>query len=46
MDAGTEIRVNGGAVASVSEAGLPEGTSIEVGDSVLQPAGAPQVPEV
>lgn len=29
---GTEIRVNGGAVASVSEAGLPEGTSIEVGD--------------
>jgi len=32
MDAGTEIRVNGGAVASVSEAGMPEGTSIEVGD--------------
>src|SRR4029079_9093516 len=29
---GTEIRVNGGAVASVTEAGLPEGTSIEVGD--------------
>ena len=29
---GTEIRVNGGAVASVSEIGMPEGTSIEVGD--------------
>jgi DNA mismatch repair protein MutL len=32
MDAGTEIRVNGGAVASVTEAGMPGGTSIEVGD--------------
>ena len=30
--AGTEIRVNGGAVASVQEAGCPEGTSIEVSD--------------
>jgi DNA mismatch repair protein MutL len=30
--AGTEIRVNGGAVSSVQEAGCPEGTSIEVGD--------------
>jgi DNA mismatch repair protein MutL len=30
--AGTDIRVNGGAVASVMEAGLPEGTSIEVAD--------------
>src|SRR5688572_15903529 len=30
--AGTEIRVNGGAVASVQEIGAPEGTSIEVGD--------------
>src|SRR4051794_28958624 len=30
--AGTEIRVNGGTVASVQEAGCPEGTSIEVGD--------------
>jgi DNA mismatch repair protein MutL len=29
---GTEIRVNGGAVASVTEAGMPEGTSIEVAD--------------
>jgi DNA mismatch repair protein MutL len=29
---GTEIRVNGGAVASVTEVGMPEGTSIEVGD--------------
>jgi DNA mismatch repair protein MutL len=29
---GTEIRVNGGAVASVTEAGVPEGTSIEVSD--------------
>jgi DNA mismatch repair protein MutL len=30
--AGTEIRVNGGAVAGVQEIGTPEGTSIEVGD--------------
>src|SRR5687767_3946618 len=30
--AGTEIRVDGGAVAAVSEVGMPEGTSIEVGD--------------
>src|ERR1043165_9987997 len=29
---GTEVRVNGGAVASVSEVGMPEGTSIDVGD--------------
>ena len=29
---GTEVRVNGGAVASVMEAGMPEGTSIEVAD--------------
>lgn len=29
---GTDIRVNGGAVAAVTEAGMPEGTSIEVGD--------------
>src|SRR6266540_5386007 len=29
---GTEIRVNGGAVASVTEVGMPEGTSIEVAD--------------
>jgi DNA mismatch repair protein MutL len=29
---GTEIRVNGGAIASVQETGCPEGTSIEVGD--------------
>jgi DNA mismatch repair protein MutL len=32
MDSGTEIRVNGGAVASVAEAGMPQGTSIEVAD--------------
>ena len=32
MDAGTEIRVNGGALASITEAGVPAGTSIEVGD--------------
>jgi DNA mismatch repair protein MutL len=32
LEAGTEIRVNGGAVASVAEAGMPEGTSIEVAD--------------
>ena len=31
-DSGTEIRVNGGAVAAVTEAGMPEGTSIEVAD--------------
>jgi DNA mismatch repair protein MutL len=29
---GTEVRVNGGLVASVMEAGMPEGTSIEVAD--------------
>ncbi|MGH6912088.1 MAG: DNA mismatch repair endonuclease MutL [Geminicoccales bacterium] len=29
---GTEIRVNGGAVASVTEVGMPEGTCIEVAD--------------
>src|SRR5688572_18480836 len=29
---GTEIRVNGGTVAAVAEVGMPEGTSIEVGD--------------
>jgi len=30
MNTGTEIKVNGGAVAAVTEAGMPEGTSIEV----------------
>jgi DNA mismatch repair protein MutL len=30
--AGTEIRVNGGTIASEHEAGMPEGTSIEVED--------------
>src|SRR5918993_5816933 len=29
---GTDIRVNGGTVSSVSEIGMPEGTSIEVSD--------------
>ena len=29
---GTEIRVNGGAIAAVAEAGIPEGTSVEVAD--------------
>src|SRR5687767_123839 len=29
---GTDIRVNGGAVSSVSETGMPEGTSVEVTD--------------
>ena len=29
---GTEIRVNGGAVTSVTEAGMPEGTAIDVAD--------------
>jgi DNA mismatch repair protein MutL len=32
LNAGTEIRVNGGTVASIAEAGMPEGTSIEVAD--------------
>src|SRR5262245_46391354 len=31
-NSGTEIRVNGGAVASVTETGIPEGTAIEVAD--------------
>src|SRR6185369_2157292 len=30
--AGTEVRVNGGAVASVTEVGMPEGTSVQVAD--------------
>ncbi len=30
---GTEIRVNGGAVAGVQEVGMPEGTQIEVADA-------------
>jgi DNA mismatch repair protein MutL len=29
---GTEVRVNGGAVASVTEVGMPEGTSVHVAD--------------
>jgi DNA mismatch repair protein MutL len=29
---GTEVRVNGGAVASVREVGVPEGTAVEVAD--------------
>src|SRR6476646_9180361 len=32
QQSGTEIRVNGGAVASVAEVGTPEGTRIEVND--------------
>jgi DNA mismatch repair protein MutL len=31
-EAGTEVRINGGAVASVTEVGMAEGTSIEVSD--------------
>ncbi len=31
-DAGTEIKVNGGVIASVKEAGMPVGTRVEVGD--------------
>jgi DNA mismatch repair protein MutL len=30
--AGTEVRVNGGAVASVTDVGMPEGTSVHVAD--------------
>src|SRR5262245_16770631 len=29
---GTEVRVNGGVLASIAEAGLPEGTSVEIND--------------
>src|SRR5512138_350345 len=32
LNAGTEIRINGGALDSVTEIGMPEGTSIEVGE--------------
>ena len=32
LQSGTEIRVNGGAVASVAEVGAPEGTRVEVND--------------
>ncbi|MSO45776.1 MAG: DNA mismatch repair endonuclease MutL [Acidobacteria bacterium] len=31
-ESGTEVRINGGAVASVTEVGMAEGTSIEVAD--------------
>ena len=31
-DTGTEIRVNGGAIEAVTEAGMPEGTAIDVAD--------------
>ncbi len=31
-DSGTEVRINGGTVASVTEVGMAEGTSIEVSD--------------
>src|SRR5881396_372970 len=31
-ESGTEVRVNGGTVASVTEVGMPEGTSIDVAD--------------
>jgi DNA mismatch repair protein MutL len=32
QQSGTEVRVNGGAIASVSEVGVPEGTRVEVND--------------
>jgi DNA mismatch repair protein MutL len=32
VDSGTEIRINGGTVASVAEVGMGEGTSLEVSD--------------
>ena len=32
LSSGTEIRVNGGTVASVQEVGMPEGTQVEVAD--------------
>jgi DNA mismatch repair protein MutL len=32
QQSGTEIRVNGGAIASVTEVGMPEGTRVEVND--------------
>ena len=44
--AGTEIRVNGGAVASVREVGRARGHLHRGRRPVLQPAGAAQVPEV
>ena len=43
---GTEIRVNGGAVASVAEVGAPRGHDRRGRRPVLQPAGAAEVPEV
>ena len=46
QQSGTEIRVNGGTVASVVEVGAAEGTAVEVERPLLQPAGAPEVPEV
>ena len=42
---GTEIRVDGGAAAPPREVGAPEGTLHRGRRPVLQPAGAPQVPQ-
>ena len=43
---GTEIKVNAGTIASVREVGAPEGTAHRGRGSLLQPAGAAQVPQV
>ena len=45
-EGGTEIRVNGGVVASVAEVGMAPGTIVEVGDLFYNLPGAAQVPEV
>jgi DNA mismatch repair protein MutL len=42
-ESGTEIRVNGGTVASVQEIGAPEGTSIEVSDLKSDTAESAQI---
>ena len=40
-ESGTEIRVNGGVVASVTEVGMPPGTIVEAGtSSTIFPRGA------
>ena len=46
QQSGTEIRVNGGAVASVAEVGARRRHRRRGQRSLLQPAGAAQVPEV
>ncbi len=44
-DSGTEVRVNGGLVASIAEVAAAEGHGDRGQRPLLQPAGAPEVPQ-